>query len=514
LPEESVPNKPTLSPSRFPRSSGVLLHVSSLPSRFGIGDLGPTAQQWVDALGKAGQRWWQILPLGPGGQGLSPYASLSAAAGNPVMISPDLLVQDGLLSRAQARPPRTGFGGRDRLDFPAAARHKFALLENAWERFRRKPPRRLAADFSRFRARHQSWLDDFTLFMALRQRYQTPWSQWPKPLVERRPAALAEAHAELAADIDRQAFFQFLFFRQWAALRKHAAAAGVKIIGDVPIFVAEESADVWANPHLFLLDRHHRPRVVTGVPPDYFSRTGQRWGNPMYDWTAMVADNFQWWMQRFSALLEQVDVVRIDHFRGFAGCWHIPASAPDARTGRWVKSPGTKLFKKLAAHVGGLPFIAEDLGVITPDVEALRDGCNLPGMRVLQFAFDGEASNPFLPHNYVRNTIAYTGTHDNDTTAGWYRSLGAEQRRRLARYAPDAPADPAWALIRLAWSSIADVAIAPLQDILNLGTAARMNTPGTTDGNWGWRLEDLKQIRGPLHRLATLTQLYARTNRH
>ena len=504
--------KPTATINRLPRSSGILLHLTSLPGAYGVGDMGPVAHEWVRTLAAAQQSWWQILPLGPGDEGFSPYSSLSAHAGNPLLISPEALVDEGLLSRAAIRPARWKTKKPDEIDFPAVERHKAALLHEAWQQFRTKPRRTLKGDYHRFRRSQKHWLDDFALFVALRQRYEnTSWTQWPKSLVERRPEALRRARRDLAEEIDCIAFFQFLFFRQWQALRRSAKASGVKIIGDVPIFVAQESADVWANPQLFLLDRQHRPRVVAGVPPDYFSKTGQRWGNPMYDWAAMAKQGFAWWLQRFGSLLEKVDLVRIDHFRGFAACWHIPASAPDARKGKWVCSPGEALFKTLAKEFRGLPFIAEDLGLITPDVVALRDRWNLPGMRVLQFAFGDGSGNPFLPHNYVRNAIAYTGTHDNDTTAGWYRSLPADQRRRVLRYAPDAADDPAWAMIRLAWASVADVAIAPMQDLLSLGSKARMNTPGRSDGNWAWRMGDLGAAKRTLARLAELTEIYGRS---
>ena len=496
---------------RLPRSAGVLLHVTSLPGGHGIGDLGPAAFDWVDALADAHQHWWQILPLNPAGQGFSPYNSFSAFAGNPLLISLDRLVDVGLLRPAEVRLPPGGFS-RERVDYPAVERFKTDRLRLAFARFKEKAPAGMSRRFDQFVQRSADWLEDFTLFMALREHHTAAaWTQWPKPLVSRDPAALAAARAELAGPIRCQQFLQFLFYEQLKALRAHAAERRVKIIGDLPIFVAGESADVWANPQLFLLDRDRRPKVVAGVPPDYFSETGQRWGNPMYCWSAVQKENFGWWLRRFRNLLAQVDLIRIDHFRGFAGCWHIPAAAADARGGKWVKSPGVALFQTLQKELGALPFIAEDLGVITPDVAALRDSLHLPGMRVLQFAFGDTAANPFLPHNYVHNAVAYTGTHDNDTTPGWFTSLNPKLRKAVLNYLPDAAQDVSWALIHAIWSSVADVAIVPVQDLLELGSDARMNTPGTGEGNWAWRLNDARRLKPALRRLAELTTTYART---
>ena len=485
MPRSIARTVPTPAPAR---SAGVLLHVTSLPGPFGVGDLGPAAHRWVDALAAAGQSWWQVLPLNPPGKGDSPYQAYSAFAGNPLLVSPELLVKDGLLKRSEIAggdlPPGP-------IDYAAAAVLKAGLLARAFERFAAKAAKPLLAEFGRFRRARADWLDDYALYMALRDaHHDQPWLTWDAKLVRRDAAALAEARRAQSERIDRHAFDQFLFARQWQQLKAYAADRGVRTIGDVPIFVSGDSADVWSAPGLFLLDRQRRPTVVAGVPPDYFSKTGQRWGNPLYNWKAMAAQDFAWWVARLRALLEQTDLVRIDHFRGFAACWNVPAAEPTAVNGKWVKAPGQALMATLQRELGSLPFIAEDLGVITPDVEALRDGFCLPGMRVLQFAFGGGPENAFLPHNYVRNAVAYTGTHDNDTTVGWFAALDGKQRKQATDYAPGLAADPAGELTRLAWQSVADLAITPAQDVLRLGSEARMNTPGTSAGNWTWRLAD------------------------
>lgn len=516
----------TSSPRPAGRSAGILLHVTSLPGPYGVGDLGPAAYRWVDALARAKQTWWQILPLGPPGAGNSPYQCYSAFAGNPLLISPDLLVKEGLI----ARPHRFREGGPfpdDRVNYDRVATFKDKLLSEAWQQYLNAAAPHLHRPFAAFRKAQAHWLDDFSLFMALKEAQGGVWTDWPADLVRRDPAALRAARRSLAHAIGRHQFTQFLFFRQLDALRAYAAEKGVKLIGDLPIFISADSSDVWADPHLFLLDKNHRPRVVAGVPPDYFSETGQRWGNPLYDWAAMERDGYAWWVARLRATLAQVDLVRVDHFRGFEAYWQIPASSPTARKGRWVKGPGRKLFDALGRELGGLPLIAEDLGVITPPVEALRDELGLPGMRVLQFAFGGGTDNPYLPHNYAPNAVAYTGTHDNDTTAGWYATLKPAERTRLHRYAPGLEGnrardgskgrtgevngeDAAWALIRLAWSSVADCAIAPLQDVLGLGGEARMNTPGLPTGNWEWRYAAGQLTRDVLDRLGELTETYGR----
>ena len=492
------------------RSAGVLLHVTSLPAPYGVGDLGPAAFRWVDTLARAHQSWWQILPLGPPGAGHSPYQSFSAFAGNPTLISPDALMGDGLLRRADLTS--ANFPAAGPVDYERAGAFKAGLLAKAWERFTAGGAARpLKSAFEKFSAAQAAWLDDFALFMALKDAHGAAnWTDWPIDLVRRKPAALRDARRELADAVGRHRFAQFLFFRQLDALRTYARDQGVKLIGDLPIFVSGDSADVWANSHLFQLDKHRRPRAVAGVPPDYFSETGQRWGNPLYDWRAMARDRYAWWVARARSALDQVDLVRIDHFRGFEAYWSVPADAPTAQTGRWVKAPGAELFKTLRQKLGHLPFIAEDLGVITPEVEALRDGFGLPGMRVLQFGFGGGPDNAFLPHNYVRNAVAYTGTHDNDTTAGWFASLKRKDKDHVRRLAPGVDKDPAGELLRLVWSSVADYAIAPVQDVLALGSETRMNTPGTATGNWRWRMTP-EMLKGKAYdRLGQLTETYDR----
>jgi 4-alpha-glucanotransferase len=470
--------------------------------------LGPQAFSWVDTLVAAKQSWWQILPLSPPGLGNSPYNSYSAFAGNPDLISPQFLLADGLITRDDVESETFSPGP---VDFPRVHAFKDRLLSRAWEAFKAAPPPKIRRGFNSFRKRQAGWLDDFTLFVAIRDsREGEEFTRWPAELALRDPVALGEARAKLADKIGRHGFAQFLFSRQLADLRAYAREHGVGIIGDLPMFVSPDSADVWANPELFLLDGKRRPRVVAGVPPDYFSRTGQRWGNPLYDWPAMKRTKFDWWVRRVRATLEQCDLIRIDHFRGFEACWQVPASRRTAKHGHWVKSPGRELLTALSRAIGSLPFIAEDLGLITPGVEKLRDAFNLPGMSVLQFAFGSDdGKNPFLPHNHVRNSVAYTATHDNDTTAGWYASLTDSEKRRLHTYAPEATTNPAHALLRLVWSSVADTAIAPAQDLLALGSDARMNTPGQPSGNWSWRMNAPLPDNATIH-LAALTKLCRR----
>ena len=494
------------------RASGLLLHVTSLPSRYGIGDVGPAAVAWIDRLHEAGQRWWQALPLGPTGYGDSPYQSLSSFAGNPLIISPDWLIEDGLV---RATDFAGGSPSPTAVDFAAAKTLKFAVLEAAWTNFMAGARPDLRLQFERFGDDHAHWLHDYALFRALKERYGgASYLQWPEELVRRTPAALEQARRELASHVDRVRFAQFVLFRQGARLKAHAHARGVRLIGDLPFFVSPDSSDAWANPELFLLDATKRPRVVAGVPPDYFSAEGQRWGNPIYDWDALAARDYRWYIDRVRALLAHVDAIRLDHFRGFAAAWHIPAGAPTAVSGRWMPGPGARFFEVVENAVGGLPFVAEDLGLITPDVIALRDAFHIPGTRVLQFAFDGHTDNPYLPHNYAPNTVVYTGTHDNPTTRGWYEDLPDAERGNLWRYlkrAPGANAEAAPALLRLAWSSVAALAIAPLQDILNLGKEARMNQPGSAQGNWSWRATDDMLSASVLESLRDMTRASART---
>jgi 4-alpha-glucanotransferase len=490
------------------RSAGILLHPTSLPGPFGIGDLGPAAYRWVDALVRAKQKWWQILPLGPTGYGDSPYQAFSAFAGNPFLLSPEFLVRDGLLASSDLAGTQFPPG---RIDFGPIIELKIRLTQRVWANFKSGWAAGLRGAFDEFKVRQASWLDDYALFRALKDSHGgASWLEWDHALIVREPAALEKARAQVTDQVGMYQFGQFLFFRQWRELKKYANDRGIRLIGDVPIFVSSDSDDVWANPGLFLLDEHRRPRFVAGVPPDYFSQTGQLWGNPLYDWEALKKTDYAWWVARLRATLEQVDVVRLDHFRGFESYWEIPAGKPTAEVGRWVKGPGDDLFHALRRHLGSLPLIAEDLGIITDAVGELRDRLALPGMRILQFAFGGAVEDRFLPHNYERNTAVYTGTHDNDTTRGWYALLGEKEKDFTRRYLGRDGSTISWDLIRLAWASIADYAVAPLQDVLDLGTEARMNLPGRAAGNWGWRFEAEMLTDDVLDRLRGLTEVYGR----
>lgn len=469
------------------RASGLLLHVTSLPSPHGIGDLGSPAFAWVNRLHDSGQKWWQALPLGPTGYGNSPYQPMSSFAGNAMLISPGSLVLDGLLAMkdCDAQFP-SGL-----IDYDAVIPFKVRLLETAWKNFKAGRRKDLGPDYEEFCTKQEHWLEDYALFRALKGKYHgVYYLDWPQELVQRRPESLASARRELSQQIDQVRFAQFLLFRQGDQLKGYAQSKGVRLIGDLPFFVSPDSSDVWANPELFLLDEQRRPRFVAGVPPDYFSAQGQRWGNPVYNWDRLRATGYRWAMDRVRALLAHVDAIRLDHFRGFAAAWHVPSDAPTAQSGQWVRGPGPDLFEAMSKELGQLPFIVEDLGVITPDVQALRDQFRLPGTRVLQFAFDGHSDNPYLPNNFIPNTVVYTGTHDNPPTREWYDELPDYQRQNLWNYLKRAPgegSEVAHALMSLAWSSMAALAMAPLQDVLNLGAESRMNVPGRAGGNWRWR---------------------------
>jgi 4-alpha-glucanotransferase len=487
-------NSSTTSLPPFPpdyRASGVLLHVTSLPSPYGIGDVGPAALGWVDRLHEAAQTWWQALPLGPTGYGNSPYQSLSSFAGNALLVSPDILIEDGLLRREDC--VGQSFSATS-IDYEVVIPFKHRLLETAWASFRAGARADLQPAYEQFCSEQAHWLDDYSLFRALKARFGgSHYLEWPPELVRRDPVALTQARLDLARQIDQSRFAQFLLFRQGARLKEHARARGLSLIGDLPFFVSPDSSDVWANPESFLLDEQHRPRFVAGVPPDYFSAQGQLWGNPVYDWKVLGGTGYRWCIDRLRALLAHVDAIRLDHFRAFAAAWHIPAGATTAQSGEWVPGPGAEFFRAVQKELGGLPFIAEDLGLITPDVYALRDQFHIPGTKVLQFAFDGHLDNPYLPVNYVSNAVVYTGTHDNNTTRGWYEESSDSQRREMWRYLNRQAGNESEAapeLVRLAWSSRAALAMAPLQDLLNLGKEARMNVPGSPLGNWRWRCTD------------------------
>ncbi|HUE99412.1 MAG TPA: 4-alpha-glucanotransferase [Anaerolineales bacterium] len=507
---------------KFDRSGGILLHPSSLPGPYGIGDLGPQAYRFVDWLASTGCRLWQVLPLGPTGYGDSPYQCFSAFAGNPYLIGFDALIEDGLLTQDDfADMPDFN---ASRVDYGQLIPWKLDLLQKAFSRFssvmsgtsqQASAVEGLVNEFEQFRARNASWLDDYALFMSLKEANGGgAWSGWDASLRKRKRSAMKKALADHTEDILRHSFYQFLFFRQWNELRAYANEREILIIGDIPIFIAYDSADAWANPDLFFLDENGLPTVVAGVPPDYFSATGQLWGNPLYRWPVHKKTNYAWWLDRFRSVLQFVDVVRLDHFRGFAGYYEIPYGAATAEKGQWITGPGRDFFTTVSRGLSGpengtLPIIAEDLGVITPDVVELRDGFSLPGMKILQFGFTGP-DNAFLPHNYVTNCVAYTGTHDNDTALGWFDSAPEDERIFALRYLNSEGSDFAWDLMRSVWSSVAVYAITPMQDVLSLGTEARMNYPSRLGGNWEWRMLEEEISTDLAERLRGFKELYLR----
>ncbi len=470
------------------RSAGILLHPTSLPGRFGIGDLGKEAYNFIDFLDSAGQKIWQVLPLGPTGYGDSPYQCFSAFAGNPNLISPERLRDNGFLTEDDLNH---NFSFEPHcIDFGAVINYKKDLLKKAYANFKTHK-HGIEELFLEFCESSKEWLDEYSFFMAAKSFHNDQtWIYWDKGLVLREQKAMAEWKEKLADDINYHKFVQFIFFRQWKELKNYANAKGLKIVGDMPIFIAYDSADLWANKKLFTVDNEGHLKTVAGVPPDYFSSTGQLWGNPLYRWDEMEKDDFKWWRQRLANMLELVDFIRIDHFRGFEAYWEIPGDAENAIKGRWVKAPGEKLFSSIKKHLGQLPIIAEDLGVITNKVEALRDKFEFPGLKVLQFAFGKEMEWKFLPHNFVRNCVVYTGTHDNDTTRSYYEQAKHadndifEATQKYLNYYGD---DIVFELIRTAYASVANVVIVPMQDVLNLGNEARMNFPSTLGGNWSWR---------------------------
>ncbi|MHB2019955.1 MAG: 4-alpha-glucanotransferase [Candidatus Xenobia bacterium] len=503
------------------RQSGILLHPSSLPGPYGIGDLGPEAYRFVDFLAETGQSLWQVLPLGPTGPGNSPYFLPSAFAGNPLLISPDFLRQDGLLNDVGQVPDFN----QDSVDYGGVIPYKRWLLDEAFKTFqggRGGAFARLEADFKAWTSKNFGWLDDYALFRALKDRDESRvWDGWEPELKHRNPRALREARNAHWDNIEKHRFVQFLFYRQWAALREYCRQRRVALVGDVPIFVAYDSADVWAHPELFKLDAELKPTAVSGVPPDYFSPEGQLWNTPLYNWAKMEETGFTWWIDRIRNLLSIVDYLRLDHFRGFAACWEVPFGDPTAEFGRWVPTPGKALFTVVGEALGSdLPVLAEDLGLITPDVHALRDGFGFPGMRILQFAFSSDGRvDEFLPYNYVRHTVSYTGTHDNDTTQGWFRSENEACRRACFEYFNPFGGDFGefernvhWVFIKTVMASVASITLVPLQDVLGLGPEARMNYPSSGEDRWWrWRFhwEGLNdELRG---RLQKVTELYGRS---
>jgi 4-alpha-glucanotransferase len=505
----------------FLRSSGVLLHPTALPGRFGIGDLGPSAFAFVDVLASAGQRLWQVLPLGPTGYGDSPYQSFSAFAGNPLLISLDALVEDGLLAESDTRAASPFTPGS--VDYESVIAHRQALWPRLLERFDASAPA-IRDRFDRFCRTHAQWLDDFALFMAVKDAHgQVAWTEWEADIAARDPAAVASWSSRLSRETRLCKLTQFLFFDQWARLRQHCHARSVALFGDLPIFVAHDSADVWARRDLFRLDDRGRPTVVAGVPPDYFSPTGQLWGNPHYDWTRLEQTGYAWWVDRIRSLLTMVDRIRLDHFRGFVAAWEVPSGATSAIHGEWRPAPGASLLEavRAALAIDPLPFVAENLGVITPDVEALRHRFGFPGMAILQFAFGTDPQAPdFRPHNHERNLVVYTGTHDNDTTVGWWTGGAghstrsqediARERDYARRYLRLDGGEVHWEFIRGALASVADTAIVPAQDVLGLGSEARTNQPGIASGNWRWQLRPGQFTVEAAARLGVLAETYER----
>lgn len=488
------------------RASGILLHPTSLAGGFGIGDFGPNACDFLRWLALAGQSVWQILPLGPPGLGNSPYLALSSFAGNPLLISPQRLEERGLLRPGDL--PSWMIPSRNRVDFPAATALKDELLRRFWQQIRdAQGPGELQTQYREWcgDSSQSHWLDDWCLYAAIKHdRNGQPWYEWPGALRWREPGELNRARRQLADEIAYQAFLQFLFFQQWFELQGEARRLGISILGDLPFYVALDSCDVWVRPDLFDLDEEGQPRHVAGVPPDYFSATGQRWGNPVYRWEKLVREHYTWWIERLAFQLRLVDRVRLDHFRGFAGYWEIPAREPTAEKGHWRPGPGREFFAAALGALGALPLVAEDLGVITEDVDELRESLQLPGMKVLQFAFDAPES-PHLPHHLTPQTVLYTGTHDNDTAQGWIDGASDEVRRRALDYAGGTIDELHWSLIRLAMTSVAELVIIPIQDVLGLGSDDRMNLPGTAEGNWGWRLPAAALDEAIAERLLRLT---------
>ncbi len=490
------------------RSSGILLHPTSLPGRFGIGDLGPAAHEWIETLATTGTEYWQLLPLGPTGYGDSPYQCFSSFAGNPNLISPEALLADELLTQRDI----DGIPALDdrEVDYGSVIPVKMALLDRAHDRL---DSAGLREDLHEFHVYHQEWLDDFGVFMALKDAHELrPWWTWQPEYRDRDQQVIDRFRSENGPAIERHVVRQFLFFRQWHALRSTARDRGVRIIGDLPIFVAADSSDVWTNRELFSLDESGNPTVVAGVPPDYFSPTGQLWGNPLYRWDVHRQTGYRWWLDRLQAVLDLVDVVRLDHFRGFAGYWEVPAMEETAMNGRWVAGPGADFMNAVVEEFGAPPIIAEDLGEITPDVVELRDRFGLPGMKILQFAFDSGETNDFLPHRFPERCVAYTGTHDNDTARGWYESADEQDRHFAREYLGVDGTDFSWDLIRAAWHSRAALAITTMPDILSLGSEARMNFPSVPAGNWRWRLLpgvfslDLRERLRNLNRISKRTK--------
>jgi len=488
------------------RSSGILLHPTSLPSRGGVGDLGPAAYEFVDWLSAARQTLWQVLPLGPPGYGNSPYSCTSAFAGNVLLISLERLADRGLLDRKRLETlPDDGAA----VNFDSVRAHKLPLLREAAKNFQRRASGTVRERYENFCRQNHWWLEDYVLFSLLRQRFgDKPWNTWPRGILHRQPEKLVKLHKELHEPLEEERFLQFAFFEQWRSLRGYCAERGIRVIGDVAIFVSYDSADVWTHPEIFRLKDDLSPEVIAGCPPDAFSETGQRWGNPLYDWDALKVREYDWWIKRMRWAIETCDIVRLDHFRGFEAYWEIPADEPTAVHGHWAQGPNEDLFKALDSVLGDLPFIAEDLGYITREVTELRKKLGIPGMKVLQFGFVDRGAHKYLPHRFERDCVVYTGTHDNDTSVGWWNSVATDEEKRLATaYLGVADDGVQWAVIRAALTSVANLAVVPAQDVLGLDSDARMNIPSETVGSWSWRLRAGALTPELAAKLATLVEI-------
>ena len=495
----------------FERSSGILFHPTSLPGKYGIGTLGKEAYAFIDFLKKSRQKLWQIFPLGPTGYGDSPYQSFSSFAGNPYLIDFDLLIEAHLLSEEDLRDVFFG-DNEEYIDYGAIYNQKYPLLRKAYENFKSSDNHEMRENLEDFKRENASWLNDYSLYISLKNHFNgLPWNEWAHDIKNREHGAMEHYKNELADDIEYHNFIQFLFFKQWGDVKRYANENGIKIIGDIPIFVAADSSDAWANPEIFLFDKERKPVKVAGVPPDYFSATGQLWGNPLYNWEKLKDTNYSWWVERVRANLSTCDIIRIDHFRGFEAYWAVPYGDDTAINGQWEPGPGIDLFNAIKSQLGELPIIAEDLGLMTQGVIDLREATGFPGMKILGFAFDSGEENDYLPHTYTRNCVVYTGTHDNDTLVGWFQKA-KEEDREFARNYLNSRADEEihWDAIRGAWSSVACMAISPVQDFLGLGSEARINTPGVASGNWQWRLKQGVLTNELAERIAKLTKIYSR----
>ena len=495
----------------FERSSGILFHPTSLPGKYGIGTLGKEAYAFIDFLKKSRQKLWQIFPLGPTGYGDSPYQSFSSFAGNPYLIDFDLLIEAHLLSEEDLRDVFFG-DNEEYIDYGAIYNQKYPLLRRVYENFKSSDNHEMRENLEHFKRENASWLNDYSLYISLKNHFNgLPWNEWAHDIKNREHGAMEHYKNELADDIEYHNFIQFLFFKQWGDVKRYANENGIKIIGDIPIFVAADSSDAWANPEIFLFDEERKPVKVAGVPPDYFSATGQLWGNPLYNWEKLKETNYSWWVERVRANLSTCDIIRIDHFRGFEAYWAVPYGDDTAINGQWEPGPGIDLFNAIKSQLGELPIIAEDLGLMTQGVIDLREATGFPGMKILGFAFDSGEENDYLPHTYTKNCVVYTGTHDNDTLVGWFQKAKEEDRQFARDYLNSRSDDEIhWDAIRGAWSSVACMAISPVQDFLGLGSEARINTPGVASGNWQWRLKQGVLTNELAERIAKLTKIYSR----